>query len=231
MDTEQSLKIYINQVNEDWIVDRVRKEWIKFKNPYTKFLQFSDIVWLIAPWAWKEKSYRKLQNKKVICSVYHIDEDKFSSNDLNKFKERDKYVNAYHVISKNTLKQVEKLTDKKIYSIPFWINEKLWFPINSKIDLRKKYNIDSNCFLIGSFQRDTEGSDLISPKLSKGPDRFLEIVKKINEKNENTHILLAGKRRQYLISELEKNQINFSYYEMPPFNELNELYNCLNLNL
>tara|TARA_B100001778_G_C18556529_1_gene615662 strand:+ start:495 stop:1445 length:951 start_codon:yes stop_codon:yes gene_type:complete len=229
MDTEQSLKIYINQVNEDWIVDRVRKEWIKFKNPYTKFLQFSDIVWLIAPWAWKEKSYRKLQNKKVICSVYHIDEDKFSSNDLNKFKERDKYVNAYHVISKNTLKQVEKLTDKKIYSIPFWINEKLWFPINSKINLRKKYNIDSNCFLIGSFQRDTEGSDLISPKLSKGPDRFLEIVKKINEKNENTHILLAGKRRQYLISELEKNQINFSYYEMPPFNELNELYNCLDL--
>ena len=113
MDTEQSLKIYINQVNEDWIVDRVRKEWIKFKNPYTKFLQFSDIVWLIAPWAWKEKSYRKLQNKKVICSVYHIDEDKFSSNDLKKFKERDKYVNAYHVISKNTLKQVEKLTDKK----------------------------------------------------------------------------------------------------------------------
>jgi glycosyltransferase involved in cell wall biosynthesis len=161
--------------------------------------------------------------------VYHIDEDKFSSEDLNKFKERDKYVNAYHVISKNTLKQVEKLTDKKIYSIPFWINEKLWFPINSKIELRKKYNIESNCFLIGSFQRDTEGSDLISPKLSKGPDRFLEIVKKINKKNENTHVLLAGKRRQYLISELEKNQINFSYYEMPPFNELNELYNCLDL--
>ena len=37
MDTEESLKIYINQVNEDWIVDRVRKEWIKFKNPYTNF--------------------------------------------------------------------------------------------------------------------------------------------------------------------------------------------------
>ena len=31
--------------------------------------------------------------------------------------------------------------------------------------------------LVGSFQRDTEGSDLISPKLIKGPDIFIEIVK------------------------------------------------------
>ena len=87
----------------------------------------------------------------MICSVYHIDEDKFSSNDL-KFKERDKYVNAYHVISKNTLKQVEKLTDKKIYSIPFWINEKLWFPINSKIDLRKNIILIPIVFLLDRFR-------------------------------------------------------------------------------
>ena len=67
----------------------------------------------------KKKSYRKLQTQKSDLFCVYIDEDKFSSNDLKKFKERDKYVNAYHVISKNTLKQVEKLTDKKIYSIPF----------------------------------------------------------------------------------------------------------------
>ena len=223
------MKVYINKINEDWIVDRVRDEWIKHKNPYSKFFQLSNIVWLIAPWVWQEKSYNKLLNKKVVCSIYHIDEDKFSKEDLNKFKVRDQYVDAYHVISKNTLKQVEKLTDKKIYSIPFWINKELWFPINSKNDLRKKHNIDSKCYLIGSFQRDTEGSDLKSPKLSKGPDRFLKIVKKIKEKNDNIHILLAGKRRQYLISELEKYEINFTYFEMPPINKLNELYNCLDL--
>ena len=85
-------------------------------------------------WAWKENLIETAKQK-AICSVYHIDEDKFSSNDLKKFKERDKYVNAYHVISKNTLKQVEKLTDKKIIDT-FLINEKLW-SINSKIDLRK----------------------------------------------------------------------------------------------
>ena len=78
MDTKESLKIYINQVNEDWIVDRVHKEWIKFKNPYTRFLEYSNIVWLIAPWALKEKSYKKLQNKKVIYSVYIINKENSS---------------------------------------------------------------------------------------------------------------------------------------------------------
>tara|TARA_B100001093_G_scaffold146286_1_gene139021 strand:+ start:8771 stop:9721 length:951 start_codon:yes stop_codon:yes gene_type:complete len=229
MNKNKSLKVYINKVNEDWIIDRVRKEWVSNNNPYSKYFSSCNVVWLIAPWVWKEKSYKKLLNKKVICSIYHIDEDKFSNDDLLNFENRDKYVDAYHVISQNTQKQVKKLTNKKIYSIPFWINEDLWFPIDSKNELRKKYNIDPNSYLIGSFQRDTEGADLISPKLSKGPDRFLKIVSKIKEKNENIHILLAGKRRQYMISELKKHQINFTYYEMPPINELNELYNCLDL--
>ena len=38
----------------------------------------------------------------------------------------------------------------------------------------EKYNLPKNKFFIGSFQRDTEGHDLISPKLSKGPDIFIE---------------------------------------------------------
>ena len=39
-------------------------------------------------------------------------------------------------------------------------------------------NIDKNTFLIGSFQKDTEGKTNL-PKLSKGPDIFVNIVKDI----------------------------------------------------
>jgi len=229
MDKKKSLKIFINKANENWIVDRVRNEWISYNNPHTRYFRLANLVWLIAPWMWNEKSYNKLSNKKVICSIYHIDEDKFSSEDMLNFKNRDKYIDAYHVISENTLKQVKKLTNKKIYSIPFWINEDMWFPIESKNDLRKKYNIDSNSYLVGSFQRDTEGSDLISPKLSKGPDRFIEIVKKLKIKHKNLHVLLAGKRRQYVISKLEESKINYTYFKMPSTTKLNELYNCLDM--
>ena len=57
--------------------------------------------------------------------------------------------------------------------------------IEDKKFLRKKFGVAEDSFLVGSFQRDTEGSDLISPKLIKGPDRFIEIVKYYEAKNSN----------------------------------------------
>ena len=59
--------------------------------------------------------------------------------------------------------------------------------------MREKYKISNEEFLIGSFQRDTEGSDLFSPKLSKGPDQFIEMVKRNIEARENVAVLLTGK--------------------------------------
>jgi glycosyltransferase involved in cell wall biosynthesis len=42
-------------------------------------------------------------------------------------------------------------------------------------------------------------------------------------------VLLAGKRRQFVINELEKRGIEYFYYEMADFKVLNELYNLLDL--
>ena len=68
---------------------------------------------------------------------------------------------------------------KPITYIPFWVNQNIWFEIENKLQLRKKYNITEDAYLVGTFQRDTEGKDLVSPKLIKGPDRFVEIAKYI----------------------------------------------------
>ena len=121
------------------------------------------------------------------------------------------------------------MTDKKITSIPFWVDEKIFFNISDKENLRKNYGFTNEDFIIGSFQRDTEGSDLKSPKLIKGPDRFLEISKKIYEKNKNLKIILSGRRRQYLIKNFEENNIPYKLYEMVDTQALNELYNLLDL--
>ena len=50
MNKNKSLKVYINKVNEDWIIDRVRKEWVSNNNPYSKYFSSCNVVWLIAPW-------------------------------------------------------------------------------------------------------------------------------------------------------------------------------------
>ena len=224
------MKIYLSKLNESWVVDRFRADWY-LNNPSlsTENLKEADIIWIISPWTWNKISKKHLKRKKVVCSIYHIDFESFDEKEEQEFYKRDKYVHSYHVISKKTEEQLRSLTDKKITSIPFWVDQKIWKKLNNKNELRSKYGFNSNDFVIGSFQRDTEGKDLTSPKLIKGPDIFLEIVTNISLKNPNISVLLTGKRRNYLINNFEERNINYKYLEMVDLKELNELYNVLDL--
>ena len=97
------------------------------------------------------------------------------------------------------------------------------------MEIRKKYNLPTESYIIGSFQRDSEGNNLTSPKMIKGPDRFIEILKEKLVDYPNLTILLTGKRRSYIISKLKELDINYIYFEMVSVQELNELYNSLDL--
>ena len=188
-------------------------------------------MWVIAPWSFSDKDFRKFKNKKVVCSIYHIENTKKNSPEIKRIYELDKFIDAYHTISLKTRDELAKVTDKPIYYIPLWVNQNIWFHIKNKKELRNKYNFDDKDFLVGSFQRDTEGHDLLSPKLIKGPDIFIKIVSNLYKNNQNLKIVLAGNRRQYVITELEKQNIPYKYFEMTDFDMLNELYNILDLYL
>ena len=46
-----SHRVYLNKVNENWIVDRTRREWYENNDANsTKYLFNSNTVWLIASW-------------------------------------------------------------------------------------------------------------------------------------------------------------------------------------
>ena len=224
------MKVYLSNINESWVIDRMRDEWYEHnKDISSQNPKDADVIWIISPWMWKKEPKKYLKSKKVVCSVFHIEEDDFSESGIKKFKKRDKYIDCYHVISLKTKELLESITDKEIAYIPFWVNSKIWFEIKNKIELREKYGIEKNSFVVGSFQRDTEGKDLTSPKLIKGPDRLASIIKKFNTEKKHLTVLLAGKRRQYIISKLEEENINYIYLEMVDFKTLNELYNILDL--
>tara|TARA_Y100000389_G_C17462160_1_gene522613 strand:- start:252 stop:1175 length:924 start_codon:yes stop_codon:yes gene_type:complete len=224
------VKIYLNRPKETWVVDRFVEEWLYYNKALTtKNILSSDIIWITSPWTWKKLNKKILKRKVVLCTVHHIDEEKFDSKARENFQELDQYVDYYHTISEYTKKQVANLTQKPIFRIPFWVNQHIWYEIEDKIALRNKYSLNTDSFYIGSFQRDTEGHDLISPKLSKGPDQFFKIVSALHERNKDTVVLLTGKRRQYLIERFNKNSIPYKYFEMVDFRKLNDLYNCLDL--
>jgi len=222
--------IYINKADENWIVDRFIQEWCSYNSDYvTDNIEDADIVWIIAPWNLSSISTKILKEKKIICTIHHIDIDKFKGSEKREFYKLDQYVDIYHVISKKTSKTLQNLTSKSITYIPFWINQDTFYQINDKTKLREKYGIPIESYSIGSFQRDTEKKGYKRPKLSKGPDQYLEIAKHLNTTVKRLHVVLAGKRREYIISRLKKENINYSYFEMVDFSSLNDLYNILDL--
>ena len=93
--------------------------------------------------------------------------EKFGVKERKNFYDLDQYVDEYHVISEITKKQLSGLTEKKISSLPFWVNQNKWFEINEKIELRNAFNLSKQDYLIGSFQRIQRAMTLSPQNLAK----------------------------------------------------------------
>ena len=224
------MKVYLNNINENWVVDRFRNDWIKNNlEIYVESIKECQVIWIISPWTWKNMPKKYLKQKNVLCSIYHLDFEKKNSSEKKEFFKRDKYVDRYHVISKYTYEELKNLTEKPIMYLPFWIDDKVFFHINDKNKIKQKWKINKKEYLIGSFQRDSEGKNPKLPKLIKGPDIFFDIVKDIYSNRKEVRVILTGKRRDYLINRLKEDNIPFNYYENISMQEINELYNILDM--
>ena len=237
-----NIKIYvlgeelkINNSQQQWICDTLTREFIDYVYNNKCGITIvndpidADIIWMIASWRYKVIKPEILKSKYVVSTIHHVDMTKFEEN-KKMYRDLDAITDKYHTISDIGCKSIMEFTTKEIITCPFWINEKIFFQIENKSELRKKYGIDKNAYVIGSFQRDSEGNDTSKPKLSKGPDIFINILKDISKEKEIL-VVLTGFRRDFVISELKKNNIKFMYFEMVHIQELNELYNCLDLYL
>lgn len=229
------MRIYILYAKENWITDVLTKEWIEHnKELYTENIQEADVIWILSNYIAKTIPMDILKNKKVITTIHHIVPWKVDQSKKHHFKFLNEITDIFTTnqeICKNTL---EKYVTKPIKIIPLWNNENIWKDsIYKKSYLRSKYNIEKNCYLVGSFQRDTEGNSIkngtFNPKLEKGPDIFIKSICYLKKNSNQLKVLLTGKRRQYIMKELKKNGIEYYYFEMCDFETLNELYNCLDL--
>ena len=221
------MKVFCLKPNENWICDRIASEFYQnFSHISTTDIFECDVVWLLAGWCWRHVPLEILKSKKIVVTAHHIVPEKFDNNKLNDFLIRDQFVDAYHVPNDKTLSFVSQLTKKPIYSVPYWFDKSKWYPLD-KNTARESLGLSRDSFVVGSFQRDTEGSDLKTPKLEKGPDLFCEYLE--NSGIENLHVLLGGWRRQYVINRLEEAKINYTYFEMADIEKLRQMYCALDL--
>jgi len=234
--------------NQKWICDILKQQFLSyFPDITTTNAKEAEIIWYLASWNRRyipseftvNSWYEFLKKKKVIFSVHHIDIDKYIKDEKNEFKNNfdfmKKYGNKIHAICQKTYNFLEKCFEsEKLVKEYLWIEGKDFFYIENKLKLREKYHFSQNAFLVGSFQKDTEGnSDCKNPipKLSKGPDVFINIIENMLITNPNIEVILTGLRREYIIQQLKKRNIKYHYFNMITLKELNELYNCLDLYL
>lgn len=222
--------VYVLAPHEDWIIDRLTEEWYADNADIsTRHANKSDVVWLFGGWCYKHIDRRVLEQKKVITTIHHVVPEKFTDNKVAEFYDRDTITDVYHVPNVNTANFIKNYTHKKIEVIPYWANQSVWRATAHKNDLRAKFGIPNDAFVVGSFQRDTEGSDLKSPKLEKGPDLFVEYVKTIKNTDKRVFVILAGWRREYVIDRLKQENIEHKYIENPPIQIINDLYQTLDI--
>ncbi len=128
--------------------------------------------------------------------------------------------------------------------VPYLIDSETFKPLPKDLDeilqIHEKWNIPKGVYLIGSFQRDSEGANLSIPKRVKGPDILLEILLKLKRRGILFHVILAGPRRHWLRRKLAEHDVPFSYLGEPsehddirvnslPRSTLNLIYNLLDL--
>lgn len=153
---------------------------------------------------------RNLRTKYVIAHIPH---------DIRNMLMQPNYLKVASVIDKWIVmsRRAKKIMDElglPVDYVPYSVN-KIFYKIDKKDprlrELRRKFNVPRESYLIGSFQRDTEGKDLKTPKYVKGPDVFLEMIKRVYARHKDICVILAGPRRFWLIKELENASIPYVY--------------------
>lgn len=229
----QKMKVYALPAAEDWICDQLVEDFeLIFRDIAVRLPRDADVIWLLSDWRWRSLGPQVLAAKKVITTVHHIVPEKFDRAARMDFAARDVVTDLYHVYNQRTLDFITPLTKKEIRLVPYWANPYRWKPSKlSKHELREKNGLPADAYLVGSFQRDTEGHDLKSPKLEKGPDLLADALIEMRRTTPNLHVVLGGWRRQYVMSRLDAAGVPYTYFDRSPQTTLSELYQTLDLYL
>jgi glycosyltransferase involved in cell wall biosynthesis len=222
-------KIYVNHPNENWILDTIAGEFKRETSlEVAENLTDADIIWHLGSGVYEGETQIP-----QICTQHHIVPWKMDQF-MPSFKRRDRACTAWFTSNWRTKAKLMELTDKRVYLMPYWVDTEFWRPEAEGYDeAREELGLHKDDFVIGSFQRDTEGQGNCVPKQEKGPDIFVEWVKKFRDvmKNRPIVVLLGGYRRDWVIQELEKEAIPYVYKEMADRETLRTMYTALSVYL
>lgn len=161
-----------------------------------------DADTVISPW-WEglvQHGTDALAGKRIVCGL-----DNPPSYWLSRprFREMPRLVGLWLAHSGEALAQARSFKMPAEF-MPYALAPGTFKPLDdgARAELRKAHGIPVDHYVIGNFQRDTEGADLSRPKMQKGPDIFAAIVTALHRDGHPVHAVLAGPRRHWLRNRL-----------------------------
>lgn len=151
-----------------------------------------------------------LKSRTVIAGVPHDPKQLLGDSQYLKIAD---FVDLWITYGSKFLKDFEDL-GLPVRFVPHGVDTSVFYPCPSedyKRKLRQKYGLPQDAFLIGSFQRDTEGNDLVTPKYVKGPDILLEILHKAYLKDPSIIPVLSSPRRFWIRKQFEERKIPYLF--------------------
>ncbi|NOZ35173.1 MAG: glycosyltransferase family 4 protein [Chlorobi bacterium] len=245
------MNIYFNgKDGKGWAIDTMRTDFenalVRLNIARTKNFIKADIIHNIWWNYFLTKTSFPLRFKKniILSAVNFIDLENENYFLRKEFEKANSYATVWISPSEKQKQILEKYSEN-IFVLPYYIDFKLFNDENfEKYRILKKYNIPAalvdNKVIIGSFQRDSLGSDLSKPKWQKGPELLIDLLKDLPK--DKFILLLSGPRRHFVIKECKKHNIPYVYIgkEMSeddiqinslPFHKMPDLYRITDLYL
>ena len=237
-------KLIIKSDNYNWVFDNIRKE---LKNVFDnlqvdvindRFFYNTNKQCVLFLSKYDVLKYIDNSDHKISFSYFHGNPKiNKKNNDLfQNFLKKINKIEKIHVsntIMENILLD-NNIPKSKIHKIPISIKieDFKFLQKEQKMLLRKQLKLPLDKKIIGSFQKDGIGWRKGSlPKLEKGPDILIKALIEIKKEYKDIHVLLTGPSRGYVINELIRHNIDYTYSKFINFNKINSYYNVLDLYL
>jgi glycosyltransferase involved in cell wall biosynthesis len=125
------------------------------------------------------------------------------------------------------------LAPGQLVQIPIGVDHALFRPAQpgERQRLRRQFGVPDGRYCIGSFQKDGEGwGEGRQPKLIKGPDRWVEVVRQL-ARHYPVHCLLTGPARGYVKQALTSAGVPFTHVPLRDYRAVAQAYRCLDVYL
>ena len=197
----------------------------------------NSIVHFGSQYMWESWQPGLSKNNKYVVTFFHGKREdsgqinKHIDNFIKSSNKLDRVVTAASLIEKRLIEW--GIPQDKVVRIPLGVDTSVFtrFSEELKEKTREKLGIPKDKFVIGSFQKDGNGwGEGLIPKLIKGPDIFLDVIKKLKNKLP-VHVLLTGPARGYVIQGLRDMGVSYSHIFLENYLELPEYYNALDVYL